>query len=132
MLRGSPEPVDTIPPVADAGTDIVFEAGEAFILDGSSSQDDTGIQSYRWRIGAESGTGEEAEFTLDEAGVYFATLTVTDETGNSDQATIQIIVTEPDGTPGPTPELEPEPTPEPEPTQNLIQHPSPRSTALLG
>ena len=35
MLRGSPEPADTIPPVADAGTDIVVESGEAFILDGS-------------------------------------------------------------------------------------------------
>lgn len=68
MLRGSPEPTDTIPPVADAGMNIVVEVGETFILDGSESQDNTGIQSYKWQIEAESGTGEEAEFTLNEAG----------------------------------------------------------------
>jgi PKD repeat protein len=124
FFRGSPEPADTIPPVADAGIDLMVEAGEEFILDGSNSQDDTGVQSYRWQIGAESTTGEEAEFTLNEVGVYFATLTVTDEAGNLDQATTQITVTEPDVSPEPEPQPEPTPEPEPEPEPDPTPEPA--------
>jgi len=67
--------------------DLIVEVGETFILDGSESQDDIGIQSYKWQMEAESRTGDEAEFMLNEAGIYFATLTVTDEAGNSDKVT---------------------------------------------
>ncbi len=107
LLRGTPEPVDTVAPTAVAGDDIVVEVGESFTLNASGSTDNVAITMFRWQMGTLSDEGENVTFTLDEAGVYFATLTVEDEAGNTGQDTVQINVEEP--------EMEPDPEPEPEP-----------------
>ena len=92
VLRGTPEPVDTVLPVAVAGSNIEVEVGESFILDGSESSDNVGITAYTWQLGSESENEAIVTFTIEEEGVYFATLIVKDETGNSAQETIQITV----------------------------------------
>lgn len=122
ILRGTPDPSDTILPVAIAGSNVVVETGESFTLDGSESTDNIGIVSYTWQLGSDSENGELATFTIENPGIYFATLIVRDEAGNVGQDSTQITVNaqaemEPTPDPEPTPEPipEPEPTPEPEP-----------------
>ena len=119
VLKGTPEPSDTMPPVAVAGINIVVETGESFSLDGSESSDNIGIVSYTWQLGNDSENGEVATFTLENDGIYFATLIVRDEAGNLGQDTIQITVKsqqEPEPTPDPVPTPEPTPDPEVSPT----------------
>ena len=53
VLRGTPEPVDTVLPVAVAGSNIEVEVGESFILDGSEISDNVGITAYTWQLGSE-------------------------------------------------------------------------------
>ncbi len=113
MLRGTPEPVDTIAPMAVAGIDIAGETGDSFLLDGAKSTDNIGIVEYRWQMGAESKEGVLVVFDIDEEGVYLVTLIVKDETGNTGQDTVQITVSDPpeiEPTPEPTPDPEPEPS----------------------
>lgn len=63
---------------------------------GSNSSDDTGIEKYSWNFkdgGNSSGTNPDHTFT--EAGEYLVELTVTDEDGLSDKASVTISVNEP-------------------------------------
>jgi PKD repeat protein len=78
------------PPVANAGGPYTF--GEAFAiqnkwtvtLDGSASSDDTGIESYVWDFGdGTTGTGAKPSHVYTGPGPYIATLTVTDQVGQS-------------------------------------------------
>lgn len=110
MLRETPDPEDTIAPIAVAGIDISGETGDSFILDGDKSTDNVGIVEYRWQLGPTSKDGKTVIFTIEEEGVYFVTLTVKDEAGNSAQDTVQITVSDPqevDPTPEPAPDPEP-------------------------
>jgi PKD repeat protein len=79
-----------LPPVADAGGPYTGTVGEEIPFDGSGSRDlDGSIVAYSWDFGDGTiGTGEEAIHTYSEAGVYYATLTVTDDAGlNTSEST---------------------------------------------
>jgi LysM repeat protein len=80
--------------------------GEAFVpFDASGSTDaDGSIESYGWDFGdGTSATATEAEVThgYKEDGTYTATLTVTDNCGATDTATVDVTIV------GPTPPAEP-------------------------
>ena len=101
---------DNTPPVADAGGpyDGMMGKGQAIVtLDGSASSDADGtIESYEWDFGdGESGEGETAVHRYSETGSYQATLTVTDNCGDTNEATANVTIS------GPTPPAETE-TPE--------------------
>lgn len=129
MLRGSPEPADTIAPVAVVGEDFQVLIGEKFTLDGSLSTDNVGIVSYTWQFGSESKDGEEVSFTIEEEGIYFVTLIVEDEAGNTGTDTVQVTAKEAEGS---DPDPEPEPTPDPDPTPDpeLTPDPTPEPAML--
>jgi PKD repeat protein len=110
-------------------------------FDGSGSQPADSIVSYTWAFG--DGTTADAirvEKTYDAAGVYNATLIVTDDQGvQSQPATHQINVLpetalptlEPsEETPPPEPEPEDTPEPEPEPTDTPEAAEQPPSAAI--
>ena len=83
-------PVEMLPPMADAGGDITGRAGVPLTFDGSESDDPDGeIESWEWRFGDGSGdAGEVVHYTYTEAGTFIVTLTVTDDTGLTDEAQI--------------------------------------------
>jgi len=96
MSRPS-EPLDTVPPVADAGPDQSVLVGESLTLDGSGSADDSGISGFEWSLGDSSTkTGSTVTHSYGEAGVYTVTLTVTDGAGNVGQDTLTVTVTAPE------------------------------------
>lgn len=67
-------------------------------FDGSSSSDDGQIVSYQWNFG-DSGTSTKIapQHTYLNPGDYTATLTVVDDDGNSDTASVEIRVTSEEG-----------------------------------
>ncbi|WP_417666397.1 PKD domain-containing protein [Roseibium sp.] len=85
-------------PVARAGDDIRVAPGQAFTLDASRSFDSDGtVTDFRWDVAGidEPFYGEAVEVTLENPGVYAATLTISDDSGaeNSlaeDQLTISV------------------------------------------
>ena len=87
-----------LPPTADFDVDV--RSGKAPLtvtFDGRTSSDpEGGALTYEWNFG-DGTTSEDAdplvEHTFDQAGRYDATLTVTDEVGQTDAATIAIVVT---------------------------------------
>jgi hypothetical protein len=82
--------LDTTPPNADAGDDLVIDTGEVVVFDGSESDDGStgsGIASYEWTF-TYRGTvttlyGNFPHFTFEDRDAYVVTLTVTDQAGNS-------------------------------------------------
>jgi subtilisin family serine protease len=86
--------VPNIQPVADAGGPYSGTEGVAVIFDGSGSYDSDGaITSYDWDFGdGNTGTGISPTHTYGTAGVYTATLTVTDDDGatSTDEATVTV------------------------------------------
>ena len=82
------------PPVADAGGPYDGTEGVAIIFDGSGSYDSDGtITSYDWDFGdGTTGTGISPTHTYVTAGVYTATLTVTDDDGatSTDETTVTV------------------------------------------
>jgi PKD repeat protein len=93
--------LDTIAPIADAGSDIERAMGEELTLDGRASSDNVGIVNYTWTVeafGEElNKTGNVTFFSISDAGTYRVTLTVTDAAGNwaNDTLSIVILDTEP-------------------------------------
>ncbi|NDV17300.1 PKD domain-containing protein, partial [Muricauda sp. TY007] len=84
----APEAVASANPTeGEAPLPVTFNAG--------GSRDDVGIDTYFWEF-SDGRTSDQMNPTLtfENAGTYDATLTVTDEAGLSDSATIQIVVTE--------------------------------------
>jgi PKD repeat protein len=88
---------DTEPPIAYAGEDRNIILGESVTLNADGSTDNTGISDYRWELGdGETKTGVSVEHSYSEAGVYTVTLTVGDEAGNINTATVTITVAKPE------------------------------------
>ncbi len=83
-------------PVADAGPDQMFEAGNALVLDGSASTDDDGIiVSYEWFDGdgtAPLATGVTASVPDLAADTYFINLVVTDDDGDIDTDQLEVMI----------------------------------------
>ncbi|GAB3495871.1 M14 family zinc carboxypeptidase [Amycolatopsis cihanbeyliensis] len=65
------------------------EAEPSCTFDASASRDSEGtIESFEWNFGdGETGTGVRPEHTYPQPGEYTVTLTVTDDEGNTDEAT---------------------------------------------
>jgi hypothetical protein len=86
------------PPVADAGSDRIVIIGEIFTFDGSGSTDSDGtIVSYDWDFGdTNTGTGVSPAHSYDTAGIFTATLSVTDDGGASDSDSVTITVITPE------------------------------------
>jgi serine protease len=72
-----------VPPMANAGPDNSANVGQTVSFDGSGSTDPDGsIVSYAWDFGdGTTGTGVNVTHIYTVAGIYTATLTVTDNSG---------------------------------------------------
>ena len=84
------------PPVASFSMTPADPApGETLTFDASSSDDVDGeIEDYEWDFGdGATGTGVEAAHAYAEAGDYIATLTVTDDRGDTDMLSAPVHVT---------------------------------------
>ncbi len=88
---------DTIPPVAEAGPDLVVGYGKWFTLDGSGSKDNNEIDTFHWSV--DLGDWNTLTFSMAspipriyQLGTFTATLTVTDVWGNSDTDTTTVKV----------------------------------------
>ncbi|KAF7690693.1 hypothetical protein HF521_012497 [Silurus meridionalis] len=87
-------------PIANAGADVVTRAGEVVTLNGIESWDDRNITKYEWTLlsGNNSVVIKNTQF-LDQRllsnlypGVYRFQLCVTDSAGQSDNASVTILV----------------------------------------
>lgn len=93
--------IDTTPPVADAGEDVVTDQGDNLTLDGTGSWDNVQVVNYIWMFTMDEMpitlTGGTPSFTFEEAGVYRITLMVKDARGNTgtDSLTVTVLDTEP-------------------------------------
>jgi len=85
---------DQTAPTAEATVNTTsVEIGETVAFDGSGSTDNRGIASYEWAFGEGSAaTGEQVTHTYASVGTYTVTLTVTDDAGNADTATVTVDV----------------------------------------
>lgn len=114
-----PTAVIDAPATATAGTEVTVDA--------SGSSAPLGIASYEWSFPTGSETGESVAYAFDSAGEYEVELTVTDERGNVDTATVTVTVeaadesTPEESTPD---ESTPEPDPEPEPPTDTPAEPA--------
>ena len=83
-------------PLADAGDDISIEQHQKAVLNGTRSTDNVVITTWRWRFiydGQDiSLEGETVPFTFHRAGIYVATLAVTDEMGHLSTDTVEVVV----------------------------------------
>jgi len=88
---------DNEAPVAKASaTPLSGEAPLQVSFTGSNSTDDNGVAGYSWNF-KDGGTSSNANpgHTFSDAGTYAVELTVTDENGLTDKASVTINVTEP-------------------------------------
>lgn len=77
-------------PVADAGSDITINQGEAAVFNGSASRDPDGsIASYSWSNGL---SGVAPSLVYNTPGTYSVTLTVTDDSGTQSTDTVNVTV----------------------------------------
>jgi len=78
--------MDTVPPVARAGKDIVVVEGARVTLDGSMCEDNVGVTSWEWRFVYEDAIrvleGSTPTFEFKAAGDYTIELEVRDIAGN--------------------------------------------------
>jgi len=85
--------LDVVAPSASAGVSGPAGQGVPISFDGGASSDNLGIASYAWDFGdGSSGNGMATSHAYSVPGTYTATLTVTDYSGNSGTATVQVIV----------------------------------------
>ena len=90
---------DTTAPTASISNGSALQSTENYSIrfDASASTDNFGIQRYAWDFGdGSTGWGSTATHAYSEAGEYTVTLTVTDYSGNTDTATIQVTILSPD------------------------------------
>lgn len=88
--------MDTVPPVARAGEDLVVVEGTLVALDGSMCEDNVGVASWVWRFVYEDGehvlTGPSPTFEFRTAGDYTVDLEVRDMAGNVARDTLTVRV----------------------------------------
>lgn len=81
---------------ADSTAPRAVNVGDTVQFDASQSTDDAGITSYAWDFGdGNNAVGITRSHSYSNPGNFTATLTVTDEEGLTDQATVSISVTRP-------------------------------------
>ncbi|MFB6283832.1 MAG: glycosyl hydrolase family 18 protein [Halobacteria archaeon] len=81
------------PPVASVTGPSSVNVSETANFDGSSSSDDSGIDSYSWNFGdGSSATGVNTTNSYSTSGTYNVTLTVTDTAGQTDRASTTVDV----------------------------------------
>lgn len=88
-----------VPPVADiSAVPVSGDVPLVVSFDGTNSYDSDGsITSYSWNFGdGTNGSGSSVSHTYNSVGTYLAVLTVTDNEDATDQASITIVVTDPD------------------------------------
>jgi len=86
---------DVTPPLIEIGNYATVVENAPVNLDASGSYDNVGIIDYRWDFGDgtfENTTIHSAIHTYTKPGVYIVTLAVVDETGNTNSASISIVV----------------------------------------
>jgi nitrous oxidase accessory protein NosD len=87
---------DLVPPVADAGADMMVGQRTLVTFNGTNSTDDEGIANYVWtfRYGEENVTlvGPTPEFFFTLVGTYAIVLNVTDGGGNWDTDLVIVVV----------------------------------------
>lgn len=86
---------DNVPPVANAGADLVVNEDTTVSFDGSRSTDNVGVASYTWTF--MDGTiqtlqGVTASYVFATPGTYLVTLTVRDADGNVGTDTLTVTV----------------------------------------
>jgi len=88
-------PMDTTPPISDAGMNQEANVGTLVTFDASGSTDNVAIVSCDWDFGdGTTDTGITCNHTYTEPGNYTVTLTVKDAAGNLDTDTINVTVIE--------------------------------------
>jgi len=86
---------DNLPPISRPGADRFVAVGETITFDGSLSSDPDGaIELYQWDFGDDTpgGSGAVVTHAYARAGVYEVTLTVTDNRGAEDSASLYVVV----------------------------------------
>jgi PKD repeat protein len=85
--------LDVVAPTANPGPAGTGDQGSSISFTGGASTDNLGIASYAWAFGdGSSATGAAGSHVYSNAGVYSATLTVWDYSGNSATATWTVTV----------------------------------------
>lgn len=94
-IKGFEEEVNNSP-VAEANGPYTGEAGEEISFSSEGSEDEDGtIVSYHWDFGdGTTSTKANPDHVYEEAGVYTATLTVTDDKGETAYDTAVVTITE--------------------------------------
>ncbi len=91
--------IDNTPPSVNAGDDIEVYTGEKVHFNGTGSTDNGELSptSFRWTFQDEGIpvelTGPRPEYTFNDPGTYFVTLTVYDEAGNHGSDEVKVVVT---------------------------------------
>jgi len=102
VLSSVPFPATADAPLADAGLDQTVTRGTTVQLDATGSQDPDGtIQGYRWELRTPNGSSRTpvcptcgtTSFTVHAVGTYEATVTVTDDDGDTATDTLYVEVT---------------------------------------
>ncbi len=88
------EPLFNQPPTAILSADKTSGTAPLLVeFDGSLSTDDSNVDLYAWNFGDDTvGSGDTIKHSYTEPGSYVATLTVTDDEGATDSATVNISI----------------------------------------
>jgi plastocyanin len=85
--------VDTIEPVANAGSDRTVNVGTSVSFDAGASSDNVGIVAYEWDCGdGVNHAGKTITHTFNTTGTYTVTLRIRDAAGNEATDTITVTV----------------------------------------
>src|SRR5439155_20498420 len=86
---------DSVPPVANAGPDLVVNEDTTATFDGSRSTDNVGMASYTWTFmdgSMQTLSGITASYVFATPGTYSVTLAVRDADGNVGRDSVSVTV----------------------------------------